>query len=210
MLGFYRRHWFDIGGVLAVVVGVVLLLKWKTLPYIQLLMALNFFTLLLHQFEEYRWPGGLPGQMNGGLHKSDMPDRYPANPHSLMLLNTVGAYPFYLLPVFFPDVIWLGLGPVLLAFAQVPTHGLMMPIKLKTLYGKGFITAFFMWLPIGILYIRHIVAEGLVRPADWVYGAIYMFLFGAFVVQGTIRIFRDKHTPHRFARKQLGRWGNAS
>jgi hypothetical protein len=40
-----------------------------------------------------------------------------------MVINVPAAYAFYLLPVFFPGVIWLGLAPILFGFVEVLLHG---------------------------------------------------------------------------------------
>ena len=45
--------------------------------------------------------------MNVVLRSSSIPDRYPLNQNSAMVVNVLAAYGFYLVPVFFPSVIWL-------------------------------------------------------------------------------------------------------
>ncbi|MBT8339843.1 MAG: HXXEE domain-containing protein [Desulfatitalea sp.] len=202
MLAFYRRHWFDVGGILLVIGGCILSFVWKELSTVQLLLTAMWFAQLLHNIEEYRWPGYLPGQMNVGMFNSDTPDRYPFNTNSAMIINTLFAYPVYVLPIFFPNLIWLGLGPVLIAFAQIPSHTILPIRKLKVRYSPGIITCVFLHLPIGILYVRQILAEGLVHPIDWLYSAIYAVFIGLVLVQGPIRLFRDKNTPYRFTARQ--------
>src|SRR5918911_3729272 len=112
----YRKHWQDIGGVLAMVIGGALALFGKRLSRPHLFSALNLVAMLIHQFEEYRFPGFFPGQFNGGVFKSDKPDRYPMNTHTAMVVNVGFFDGFYLLPVLFPRKAWLGLSPVLLGF----------------------------------------------------------------------------------------------
>jgi len=62
---------------------------------------LNFIAVLLHQFEEYRWPGGFPAVANMVLFSSEKPDRYPLHQNSSMVANIIFAYVFYLVPVLF-------------------------------------------------------------------------------------------------------------
>jgi Protein of unknown function with HXXEE motif len=168
---------------------------------------LNFVGLLVHQFEEYRYPGYFPGQMNAGISKSDKPDRYPLNPNLAMLINVVGGYPFYVLPVFFPNVVWLGLAPVLMGFSQVLGHGIFFNLRTKSLYSPGFFACFFLHLPIGILYIRQISADHLLRSGDWVLAGIYTILVAACVLAAPQQLFKDKNSPYRFTPRQMGRWG---
>ena len=115
-LKFLRRHWHDIGLFSAIVAGAYLISAWNELVLLQKLLILNFIVVLLHQFEEYSWPGGFPAIANMVLmpNRSAKPDRYPLNQNSSMVANLIFAYVFYLLPVFFPNVIWLGLAPVIL------------------------------------------------------------------------------------------------
>jgi len=110
---FFRRHWYAVGLVVAVAVILVLIVTWGNLSIIQRLLLANFAALLLHQFEEYGWPGGEPAIMNIVLQSSSTPERYPLNQNSAMIVNVLVAYGAYLLPVFFPHLIWLGLAPIL-------------------------------------------------------------------------------------------------
>src|SRR5215471_12364857 len=114
-LKFLRRHWHDLGLIPAAIAGIYLIFAWNELILLQKLLILNFIAVLLHQFEEYSWPGGFPAVANNVLFPSLKLDRYlnTLNQNSSMVANLVFAYVFYLLPVFFPNVIWLGLAPVI-------------------------------------------------------------------------------------------------
>ena len=80
-----------------------------SLSTVQQILLLNFGVLLVHEFEEYEWPGGLPTFMNEVVRKSDRPDRYPLNQLNSLVINVPAAYAFYLIPLFFPHLIWLAL-----------------------------------------------------------------------------------------------------
>src|SRR5918999_2072640 len=156
-LQFLRRHWHDVGLFSALVAGVYLIVAWNDLPILQRLLLLNFIVILLHQFEEYSWPGGFPAVFNMVFMPSSTPDRYPLNQNSSMVANLVLSYGFNLLPVFFHDVIWFGLAPVLLGvFIQVLGHGILINAKLRSIYNPGVVTAVFGHLPVGVMYIHHI------------------------------------------------------
>src|SRR5207245_2575099 len=102
---------------------------------------------------EYGWPGGEPAIMNMVLQPSDAPDRYPLNQNSAMLVNVLITYGFYLVPVFFPKVIWLGLAPVLMGMLQFVVHGVVTNVKLKSIYNPGLAAVVFGHIPIGVFYI---------------------------------------------------------
>ena len=69
--------------------------------------------------------------MNEVMQPSDRPDRYPLNQNSGLIINIFCAYPFYLLAVFFPQTIWLGLAPALFGFGQFIVHGVITNRKLQ-------------------------------------------------------------------------------
>src|SRR5262245_41095958 len=107
------RHWHDFGLVSALVATGYLAFAWNDLEVIQRLLLLNFVMVLLHQFEEYSWPGGFPAVANVVMLSSGWITRYfkPLNQLSSMVANVLFAYGVYLVPVFFPHLIWLGLTP---------------------------------------------------------------------------------------------------
>lgn len=148
-LKFLRRHWHELGLVPAIVAGAYLTFGWSELAVLQRLLLLNFIVVLLHQLEEYRLPGGFPAVANLVLLRSPTPDRYPVNQNSAMVANVFFAYLFYLLPVFLPDVIWLGLGPVLIgAVVQLVGHGIVINRKLGSFYNPGLATTVLGHVPV--------------------------------------------------------------
>jgi len=58
MANYVIRRWYDIGLMLAALAIVWLMVG--DLGRMQLILVLNFVVLVLHQFEEMRWPGGSP------------------------------------------------------------------------------------------------------------------------------------------------------
>lgn len=57
-MSFFRRHWYDVGAVVAAVATISLIAGWQDMSVLRRLLALNFIALLIHQYEEYGWPGG--------------------------------------------------------------------------------------------------------------------------------------------------------
>jgi hypothetical protein len=76
-----------------------------------------------------------------------------------MIANTVLGYPFYVLPVLFPKLRSLGLAAVLLGFAQAVFHTIVPSIRANARYGPGFLTAFYLHVPLGISYLRAVDSE---------------------------------------------------
>lgn len=134
---FLRDYWQDLGIVVAFFVCIGLLVNGSLMPEIEIILWLSFVAILVHQFEEYRWPGYFGGLFNGVIFRSEHPERYPLNTQSAMIINLGIAYLFYLLPVFVPHLIWLGLAPVFMGFFQFIWHGIFANIKAKTIYYPG-------------------------------------------------------------------------
>jgi hypothetical protein len=179
----YLRHWYNIGLVIAIGVLVLLIGRWQMFDVLQRLLLLNFAVLLLHQFEEYGWPGGGPPLVNKAVRKGDRPDRYPLNQNNAMFINVICAYPFYLIPVFFPDVIWLGLAPVLFGLGQFAGHGVLVNLKIKALYNPGLFAVLMGHVPIGVAYLYVIYSGHLVTWWDWVFALAYIAVFIGFFMQ---------------------------
>jgi Protein of unknown function with HXXEE motif len=203
----YRDNWFNVGAVLAMAIAGALALSHRRLSRPRLFSALNLAALMVHQFEEYGFPGYFPGMLNAGVFKSDKPERYPLNTNSALIVNAVVGYPFYLLPVLFPKRRSFGLAPVLLGFAQALFHGIVPPLRAKTPYGPGFLSAFFLHVPIGAKYIREAASERPLGRGEWVRAALYMVAFAALGIGAPLQLLRNEESPYRFTERQVGPYG---
>jgi uncharacterized protein with HXXEE motif len=203
----YRENWFNVGAVLAMVIAGVLALSHRRLSRSRAFSALNLAALMVHQFEEYGFPGYFPGMLNAGLFNSEKPDRYPLNASSALLINAVAGYPFYLLPVLLPKRRSLGLAAVFVGFAQAVFHGIAPPLRAKAPYGPGFLTALILHVPIGIGYLRAVGSERPSERGKWARGAAYAAAFGALGIAAPLRLLRNEESPYRFTDRQVGPYG---
>ncbi len=203
----YRDNWFNVGAVLAMAIAGALALSGRRLSRSRLFSALNLAALMVHQFEEYGFPGYFPGLLNAGVFKSDKPDRYPLNTNSALIVNAVVGYPFYLLPVLFPKRRSLGLAPVLFGFGQALFHGIVPPLRAKARYGPGLLTAFFLHVPIGINYLRAVGSERPKERGEWARGVVLTFALAALGLGAPLFLMRNEDSPYRFTERQLGPYG---
>ena len=209
-MNFVRRHWYDIGAFIAAPTLMYALVIWHQVNRASLLLLLNFVALLIHQYEEYGWPGGEPAIMNIVLQGSEKPDRYPLNQNSAMIINVIAAYPFYLIPVFFPKVIWLGIAPTLFGFGQFIIHGIVTPKKLGSFYNPGLGAVVLLHYPIGIAYLYYIHAHGIVTVTDWVIAVVYLGAFQFLTLKKmTYTWLVDKDSRYPFAPEEMQRFGVA-
>jgi hypothetical protein len=206
---FINRHWYNIGGVVAIGTSTFLVFSWNTLDMLVRLQLLSFIAILVHQFEEYGWPGGGPAIMNRVIRKSDRPDRYPLNQFSAMLGNVLITYTVYLIPVFFPNVIWLGLMPMLFGFGQFPAHAIVGNLKLKSFYNPGLAAVLFLHIPVGIYYIYYVVSNGLASRLDWVIAIVYLLIvLGLFGVL-TYKVLPNRDSKYPFDKVEMERFRGA-
>jgi hypothetical protein len=203
---FIRRHWYSLG--LAVAFICVLWAFVGALRTVQLILLLNFVVLLLHQFEEYAWPGGEPWIINEVMQpKGNRPDRYPLNQNNAFVINVPLAYSFYLIPVFFPDTVWVGLAPVLFGFGQFVGHSVANNRKLKSLYNPGLAAVVLGHVPLGVWYVREVHTRNMISIWDWAFAILYMALF---IVVGMLKvgygILADEDSSYPFAPEEMERF----
>ena len=198
----FCRHWYEVGLFSAGIALVLLLVMWGGMPVLQRINFVNFIGIMLHQFEEYCFPGGAPTfgnkYMRGGT------DRYPLNQFSAMLVNVVIAYICYLLPVFLPEVIWLGLAPILFGCVfQVMLHLVVFLVKFHHFYNSGLAAVLCIHVPCGILYIRQAAAQGLLTGKTWTYALIYLIVMIVFTVLCGQKLLSRRDSPYPFDEKEV-------
>jgi len=204
---FIRRHWYVIGLLFSA--AAVLWACLGDLRTVQIILLLNFAVLPVHQFEEYAWPGGEPWIINEVMNKKgSRPDRYPLNQNNAFFINVVLALPFYLVPVFFPDLVWLGLAPTLFGFSQIVVHGFLNNKKLKSLYNPGLAAVVLGHIPIGIWYLVEVHSKSMIKGWDWVFGIGYMaIVIGVGINVIGYGLLADQDSAYPFAHEEMERFG---
>ena len=198
----FCRHWYEFGLFPAVIALLCLLIKWEGMTVLQRISLVNFIGILLHQFEEYGFPGGAPVFLN--KHMRGGTDRYPLNQFSAMLVNVVIAYLCYLLPVFLPETIWLGMAPILFGCVfQVILHLVVFLIKFHHLYNSGLAAVLCIHVPCGILYIRYAASQNLLTGRTCLFTVLYLIVMILFTVLFGQKLFSRKDSPYPFDEKEV-------
>jgi hypothetical protein len=206
-MSWYRHHWWWVGLEVVIPLAVFTVLDWHHLDVQQRVLLGSFIVLLLHEFEEWGWPGGEPVILNSIIHDSPTPDHYPSNANSAMVVNVFVTYPVYIVAVIFSNAIWLGLFAAFLFWlGQFMFHGVLTTRKLKKVYNPGLLTVIVGGLPLGIIYVIHVQSNHLVSVWDWV-GAVACMVFFVVVVmlKLTFTWLADKDSPYRFTEAEMAR-----
>jgi hypothetical protein len=208
MMNFIRKNWYYIGGLLFIVLAVILVINWNEFSILRRVMLISFMALLVHQFEEYAWPGGFPAVMNIAWQpKGTKPDRCPLNRNGALFVNVIVAYPFYILPIIFPTLIWLGLAQVLFGMAQFGVHGILINKRMHSLYNPGLFAVVFLHWPIGIYYIWYIVVNSLVQWWMWPIAVVILGAVAFFGVNMPVNYwFKDENSPYPFSQEEMARF----
>lgn len=205
---FLSKNWYYAGGVLFVALAFLVGFFGDALDPLRNILLLSFMALLVHQFEEYAIPGGFPAVFNIGLMgEKEFPDRRPLNRKSALIVNVIEGYPFYLLAVIFPGVIWLGLVQILFGMAQFLIHGIVINLRLKTLYNPGLGTVVFLHWPIGLYYIWYVYTHGLIQPWHWIAAVVCTILAALLIIMLPIRLFTNDMNPaYAFSAEEMERF----
>jgi ABC-type sugar transport system permease subunit len=202
VLNLFRYHWFDLALILSIALGTALFI---TQPAgMTLLLWLSLGSLFLHQVEEWRFPGYFPGMVNAVMFKSDMPDRYPLNANSGMLINVVLGWSGYLLAaLFWKQAIWLAIATILVSVGNIFAHTIIFNIKGKTFYNPGLLTSWLLFVPIVYFFFRLVISEELASPLNWIIGIGLGIALNYFGIYKMILWLADTNTLYVFPRRFL-------
>ena len=203
-MAFWRQHWFDVGGGLALVLSGWLYVHRAELGREQLLLGVSFVTLLLHQVEEYRWPGYFPGMLNATVYRSSTPDRYPLNTQTAWRINVLLGWGTYALAALFARQLpWLGIATVLVSLGNVVGHTFLFNLKGHTWYNPGLATALFLFLPVALVYLQLLVTQRGATSSDWFVGILLGIALNYGGILKPIDWLAERNSPFRFATRQL-------
>lgn len=201
---FLRNHWYDIGAVAGVCLLLFLSFNFRNMPDYRLLMWLNLVTLFFHQAEEYRIADTFPGMINRVLFHSDLPDRYPLNSNTALVINVGVGWTGYLLAAIVGEqLIWLGMATILVSLGNIIAHTFLFNFKGKTLYNAGLATSWFFFAPCVFFFVKIILKEHLADEADFLIGIPLGILINIFGVLKPISWLADRNTKFIFSSRQL-------
>lgn len=204
LMNLWRKHWFDIGALLALPLSAWLYWHRASLPPVQLILGVSLVTLLVHQVEEYRWPGYFPGMLNAAVYGSAAPDRYPLNTQTSLLINVpLGWVTYALAALLAQHALWLGIATIVISLGNVMAHTVFFNLKGRTWYNPGQATALLLFLPLAGWFTHTVLTQHLASPAQWVAGVVLGLALNFLCIIKPIDWLADERTPFQFERRQL-------
>ncbi len=132
------------------------LFLYQNLP-VQALLWVNFFALLIHQFEQYGFPGWFPGLVNREVFGSSNPLAYPLNPLSTWIVNVPITWGFFILGIYFSkDLAFLSISLMVFSFGNVLGH-LALIFRSRRIYHPGLFSAVFLFIPVLFIFFYQIM-----------------------------------------------------
>jgi hypothetical protein len=163
----FRANWPRVGLIIGIILTIYLVVL--VLPQNPLLFAmLMYFPLyILHEVDEYIFPGGFAQFMNKNIYKTD-PENGLADTNAIFVINMLV---WFFLPLSglqaVTDMTQAGWMPYFVIF-QAIIH-LILGIVGKRFLNPGMITAWLVHVPFGIWTIWLMVQAGMIKNPFWNY-----------------------------------------
>jgi len=178
------RYWALIGGIMAIGIILFVLMSGRQLADINTLLWLHLSLLLLHQFEEYIYPGGFSEFFNRNVPRKNKSKQSPLNTGGILLVNVVFGWTAYLVSAISGiHNLWLALGLLGITISNGLLHTAMALLKRK--YVPGLISGFFLFIPFGVYVILKILK---LTAGENLMPAITVFVAGTVIIPVSIFI----------------------
>jgi hypothetical protein len=145
-------------------------------------------SLLLHQFEEFVFPGGFREFYNQSIRPGNRLTHRSLTPAGILLVNVVVAWPAYFLAALTGGgVSWIATGMALVTLLNGLLHTAFLVARKS--YNPGTVTALFLLIPVSAVLLKYAVPAA--TPGDGL-AAIAFFLAGSATVPAIIHLTGKK------------------
>ena len=199
----FFAYWPRVGLALAAVLVAVLAALAVTDPDRlsdpRLVAAVSLVTLLLHQTEEYVWPGGFPQMVNRVMFRSDQPDRYPLDQRTSWIVNVALGWTLYALAVLVVEPApWLVVATLVVSAGNVVAHTVLFNVRGRTFYNPGLATCWVLFVPVIAWFVVVARREDLLGVVDVVVGVVLGMAVNYLGVLRLIVVLGDRDTAYPF------------
>jgi hypothetical protein len=163
----FNQVWPRAGGLLALGIAIALLVWRQMDPHVNLYSWLFWWHLpiiMVHEFEEYVFPGGFQRFFNGVFARSGRKG-FPLDDKGVAAIN-MGAWGLILLgAVVGLRAVWLPVALVLFNLINVGTHAILFQTR-RLGYNPGLFTGLFLTTPYAAYLLAGLMGSGLMSVAD--------------------------------------------
>lgn len=160
--GWLKENWAKTGLIMAFYLTIILLVFVRGTNFAVFLILIQTPLYMLHQTEEYIFPGGFARFFNRDIFGVDH-DNEPIGTGFVFAINI--SYIWIVLPLFgFLSVLDLKLGlwiPYFIIFAGV-SH-IVLAIKARKLYNPGLIVSLLLNIPVGTAVVLYFMRSGILH-----------------------------------------------
>ncbi len=193
-MNWINKNWANIGGIIAIGIILKILITQNFFLDFQSLLWLHFTALLLHQFEEYSFPGKFKEFYNTNLLNKNPITKFRLNNKGILLVNVILAWTFYLIAAIMGEkMIFLTIGLAGVTILNGLMHTIMF-IKLKK-YNPGLITGLLLFIPFGVILLSKINQLEMAEQKSWIIG-FAVFLIGTALIPLSIRLTNKITVPN--------------
>ena len=157
-----KKEWAKVGVILSIYLFVMLFVFVRQYDFVVFVLLLQTPLYMLHQTEEYIFPGGFGKFFNTKIFNLETEDE-PLDENFIFYVNVIIIW--IVLPVCgllstlnYNFGLWL---PYFSFFAGV-AH-VALALKAKKLYNPGLMVSLFINIPVGIWSIRYLLGQGLIE-----------------------------------------------
>lgn len=204
------KAWIKFGIVISFVMMAVILIFWNDWGDDLKVIAAISVLIPLHVVEEWVFPGGFHYQYNTVLYNSDKPNHYPMCRLSDMFTNLIATFLYIGLTIYsvcsgntvVPGMLMGTIAFCALEFCLHTFMGVKMYFKFKskgktTIYGAGSFTAYFGFLPLGI--IAFLCLQGAsITATDWIICIAILAFIAVVCILIPENIIKNKDTKYYF------------
>lgn len=171
MKKFLAKNSLYLTSIVAIGILVYLISQWTILPVLQKLVCFMFLSITVHEWEEKLFGFGELNAQNLNV-SADAVDNNIGHFALFLLTLYVG-----LVPLFFPDVIWLSATAMVLGILELFAHIAAIRMnKSGHFYTSGMATAFTILPVISIYGFYYIISHSLMEPVGWLFAVLNLMV----------------------------------
>jgi hypothetical protein len=188
-----RQQWAKFGGIICVSIIGILLFSETNWSGIEVLFQLHLCIFLLHQFEEYVFPGGFKTFFNTNIYGKTAIMQSPLTDTGILIVNVLIGWSAYGASAWHgTSMLWLAIGLALITITNGIMHTAIAIFQSK--YNPGVVTGSVLFIPFGIYFLDRLLP---LATASDVTGGVIVFIIGTMSIPAGVylssKLFPDKN-----------------